>query len=63
MFSDRFEFVSLGGLVRDVEMADVMMGVSYLRSRKLADVYYRMHLIEAYGTGIVKIKKELRGPA
>ena len=63
MFSDRFEFVSLGGLVRDVEMADVMMGVSYLRSRKLADIFYRTHLIEAYGTGIAKIKKELRGPA
>ena len=63
MFSDRFEFVSLGGLVRDVEMTDVMMGVSYLRSRKLADIYYRIRLIEAYGTGIVKIKKELRGPA
>lgn len=49
--------------MRDVEMADVMMGVSYLRNRKLADIYYRIHLIEAYGTGIVKIKKELRGPA
>lgn len=49
--------------MRDVEMADVMMGVSYLRSRKLADIFYRTHLIEAYGTGIVKIKKELRGPA
>lgn len=52
MFSDRIEFISLGGLVRGVEMADVMMGVSFLRNRKLADIFYRLHLIEAYGTGI-----------
>ncbi len=61
MFSDRIEFISLGGLVRGVEMADVMMGVSYLRNRKLADIFYRLHLIETYGTGIVKIKKSYGG--
>lgn len=61
MFSDRIEFISLGGLVRGVEMADVMIGVSYLRNRKLADIFYRLHLIEAYGTGIAKIKKSYEG--
>lgn len=61
MFSDRIEFISLGGLVRGVEIADVMMGVSYLRNRKLADIFYRLHLIEAYGTGIAKIKKSYEG--
>ena len=61
MFSDRIEFISLGGLVRGVEMADVMMGVSYLRNRKLADIFYRLHLIESYGTGIVKIKMSYCG--
>ena len=61
MFSDRIEFISLGGLVRGVEMADVMMGVSYLRNRKLADIFYRLHLIESYGTGIAKIKMSYRG--
>lgn len=63
MFSDRIEFISLGGLVRGVEMADVMMGVSYLRNRKLADIFYRLHLIESYGTGIAKIKMSYRGRA
>lgn len=61
MFSDRIEFISLGGLVRGVEIADVMMGVSYLRNRKLADIFYRLHLIESYGTGIVKIKMSYCG--
>ncbi len=61
MFSDRIEFISLGGLVRGVEMVDVMGGVSYLRNHKLADVFYRLYLIEAYGTGIAKIKNAYRG--
>jgi ATP-dependent DNA helicase RecG len=32
-----------------------MLGVSVLRNRHLADVFYRLKLIEAYGTGIPKI--------
>jgi len=32
-----------------------MLGISYCRNKKLADVFYRMGLIEAYGTGIKKI--------
>lgn len=55
MFSDRLEIVTLGGLVVGVEMDDIMMGVSYLRNSRLADIFYRLHFIEAYGTGIAKI--------
>lgn len=58
VFDDRIEIISLGGLVRGVEMNDIMMGVSYLRNTRLAEVFYRLHWIEAYGTGIAKIKKE-----
>ncbi|MBQ7653409.1 MAG: putative DNA binding domain-containing protein [Clostridia bacterium] len=57
VFDDRIEIVSLGGLMRGVEMSDVMLGVSYLRNRRLAEIFYRLRLIEAYGTGIYKIKK------
>ena len=57
LFSDRIEVLSLGGLVRGVEMDDIMLGVSYLRNRRLAEVFYRLHFVEAYGTGISKIKK------
>ncbi len=56
MFFDRLEIVTLGGLVTGVEMDDIMMGVSYLRNSRLAEVFYRLHFIEAYGTGISKIK-------
>lgn len=61
VFDDRIEIISLGGLMRGVEMSDIMMGVSYLRNKKLAEVFYRLHLIEAYGTGIEKIKDCYRG--
>ena len=57
VFDDRIEIVSLGGLMRGVEMSDIMLGISYLRNKRLAEIFYRLHFIEAYGTGISKIKK------
>lgn len=56
IYSDRVEFVSYGGLAGGVTMEDVMNGLSVCRNRKLADVFYRLKLIEAYGTGLQKIK-------
>ena len=61
MFDDRMEIVSLGGLIRGVEMSDIMMGISYLRNKRLAEIFYRLQLIEAYGTGIDKIKESYKG--
>lgn len=55
IFEDRIEFVSLGGLVKGLTMEDILLGVSQCRNEKLANVFYRLHLIEAYGTGIQKI--------
>lgn len=55
IFSDRIEFVSPGGLIRGIEMADIMSGYSACRNADLAAVFYRLQLIEAYGTGILKI--------
>lgn len=57
LFDDRMEFVSYGGLVSGVAYDDIMLGLSALRNPKLANVFYRLHLIEAYGTGILKIKE------
>ena len=57
IFDDRIEFVSLGGLPKGIAMSDVMMGVSVPRNRRLANVFYRLHLIEAFGTGMLKIKE------
>lgn len=49
------EFVTLGGLPTGLELADIKLGISVCRNPHLADVFYRLQLIEAYGTGIKKI--------
>ena len=55
IYEDRMEFVSLGGIVSGLSLEAIMLGVSQSRNEKLANVFYRLHLIEAYGTGIQKI--------
>lgn len=55
IYADRMEFVSIGGLLPGIELEDVMIGLSVCRNEALADVFYRLQLIEAYGTGMRKI--------
>ena len=55
IFDSRIEFVSIGGLARGISQSDILLGISIARNKKLADVFYRLHLIEAYGTGMPKI--------
>ncbi|GHU81784.1 ATPase AAA [Clostridia bacterium] len=55
IFDNRIEIVTIGGLMKGVSLNDIMLGVSALRNPYLADVFYRLNLIEAYGTGMPKI--------
>ena len=55
IYEDRIEFISLGGIISGLSLDSIMLGVSQSRNEKLANVFYRLHLIEAYGTGIKKI--------
>jgi len=55
IFEDRIEFVTIGGLVKGISLNDIMLGVSALRNPNLAGIFYRLRLIEAFGTGIPKI--------
>ena len=55
LFEDRLEIVSVGGLAGGITLNDILLGVSITRNEKLAAVFYRLKLIEAYGTGISKI--------
>lgn len=61
IFIDRIEFVSLGGLVQGLTLDDIMLGISQCRNEKLASIFYRLNLIEAYGTGIPKIMESYPG--
>lgn len=57
IFDDRIEFASIGGLVRGITFDDMMLGISVVRNKNLANVFYRLTLIEAYGTGMPKIMR------
>ena len=57
IFEDRMEFVTIGGLVKGITLDDVKLGISVLRNQNLANVFYRLRLIEAYGTGSLKINE------
>ena len=57
VYDDRIEFVSIGGLPDGVGTDDIMLGFSICRNPKLAAVFYRLKLIEAYGTGMPKIMR------
>lgn len=61
VYDDRIEFVSVGGLPTGIALEDILLGLSVCRNPKLAAVFYRLKLIEAYGTGMPKIMKAYDG--
>lgn len=61
VYDDRIEFISVGGLPAGIELEDIMLGLSLCRNPKLAAVFYRLKLIEAYGTGMPKIMNAYSG--
>ena len=63
IYTDRIEFVSIGGLMPGIDLEDIMAGISVCRNQDLANVFYRLHLIEAYGTGMGKIMNAYEGMA
>lgn len=53
----QMEFVSIGGLLPGLTAEDIRSGISQPRNKNLAEVFHRLKLIEAYGTGIRRIYK------
>lgn len=56
IYSNRIEYISIGGLVLGMTYDDMMLGVSRSRNEKLANIFYKLRYVEAYGTGIEKIQ-------
>lgn len=52
---NEMEFISIGGLLPGLSADDIRSGISQPRNKNLAELFHRLHLIEAYGTGIRKI--------
>jgi ATP-dependent DNA helicase RecG len=61
IYDDRIEFISIGGLVKGLTLADIMGGVSQPRNTIIANIFYRLELIESYGTGIRRIIESYEG--
>lgn len=61
IYRDRIEFVSIGGLVKGITLIDIMGGVSQPRNTVVAGIFYRLELIESYGTGIQRIVESYVG--
>ncbi|MCM1270221.1 MAG: putative DNA binding domain-containing protein [Ruminococcus flavefaciens] len=60
VFDDRIEIVSVGGLVKGIGKEEIFIGLSVQRNENLANVFYRLQLIEAFGTGIPRIVQAYR---
>ena len=56
MFFDRIEIISPGGLPNGITKEEYLHGyISILRNPIIANVFFRLHLIEIFGTGIRRI--------
>lgn len=55
LYDDKLEIMSLGGLPDGISLDAVRLGISQPRNRNLANIFYRLNYIEAYGTGIPRI--------
>ena len=62
MFADRVEIASPGGLPYGLSRDEYLNGqVSIFRNPVLSNVFFRLNVIETFGTGIIKIKQAYEG--
>ena len=55
VYDDRIEFLTVGGLAPGITLDAALSGVSHSRNEALANIFYRLELVEAFGTGIMRI--------
>lgn len=61
MYDDKIEVYSPGGLPAGLNEEEYINGfVSYLRNPIIANVFFRLDIIEKFGTGIMRIKESYR---
>ena len=61
MYEDRIEINSPGGLPEGIPTDEYLYGnISVLRNPIIAGVFYRLDIIEKFGTGITRIKKNMK---
>ncbi len=57
MYDNQIEFISLGSLISGLSLKSIFIGASQSRNPNLAAVFYRLKLVESYGTGVRKINR------
>lgn len=57
IFKDRIVFISQGGFVQGMDMHTMFIGTSRPRNENLANIFYRLRLIENYGYGVRSINE------
>lgn len=61
MYDDRVEIVSPGGLPEGMTQDEYLHGqVSVLRNPVIGNVFFRLHLIESFGTGVRRMNQAYR---
>lgn len=64
LYPDRVEVSSPGGLPTGISEEEYLRGrVSVMRNPILANVFYRLGIIEAFGTGVIRIREAYEGSA
>lgn len=61
MYRDRLEFQSYGGLVGSLTLDDALEGFSLSRNPRLMQLFHRLGIVEAYGTGLPAIRRLYEG--
>lgn len=55
LYDDKFEILSMGGLIDGITMKEIFKGVSSSRNPNLVSIFYRFGYVESFGTGIGRI--------
>lgn len=55
LYDNRFEIVSMGGLIDGITIKEIFKGISSSRNPNLANIFYRLGYVESFGTGVGRI--------
>lgn len=55
LYDNKFEIVSMGGLINGITIKEIFKGISSSRNPNLANIFYRLGYVESFGTGIGRI--------
>jgi len=55
LYDNKFEIVSMGGLIDGITIDEIFKGISSSRNPNLANIFYRLKYVESFGTGIGRI--------